>query len=447
VTDPTTAANAPGSPPGMRTGSLPILLGIVFVDMLGFGMIVPLVPFYAERFGASATVVGFLVASYALAQLVGAPLLGHLSDRVGRKPVLAISLVGTSLGFVLFGMAHTLFLLFAARTLDGLTGGNVSVAQAYIADVSTPKNRARNFGFIGAAFGVGFIVGPALGGFLSRWGLSTPAFVAAGLAAVNAVAVMVVLPESKPGRQRGTAAATGAGALTDAGGEGGGRADALDGVAGSAAGPAGSDAPPPGGADPAVRGWAHLRAGDRAGGLLWTRFWFMMAFVTYALIFALWAQLHLGVDAETTGYLLGYVGVLILLVQGVLVGWVSKRFPETPVLLGCIALLCISLVGWSQVDTIPALMLVQIPLSIAVGLFQPTMNSVLSQSVMPQEVGTVLGIGTSLESVTRALAPSLGGIVLDRAGSWAPGLFGSVVLALLLPFAVRAVRRPGPVED
>ena len=185
---------------GLSPGSLPTLLAIVFVDMLGFAMIIPLIPFYAERFGASASVVGLLVASYAMAQLVGAPVLGGLSDRIGRKPVLMASLVGTSLGFLLFGLAGSLWLLFVARSLDGLTGGNVSVAQAYIADVSAPEKRARNFGFIGAAFGIGFIVGPALGGFLSRWGLSTPAFFAAALAAVNAAAVLLFLPESLPDR-------------------------------------------------------------------------------------------------------------------------------------------------------------------------------------------------------------------------------------------------------
>lgn len=403
--------------------------------MLGFAMIIPLIPFYAERFGASASVVGLLVASYAMAQLVGAPILGGLSDRIGRKPVLMASLVGTSLGFLLFGLAGSLWLLFVARSLDGLTGGNVSVAQAYIADVSSPEKRARNFGFIGAAFGVGFIVGPAMGGFLSRFGLSTPAFVAAGLAALNAMAVLLVLPESLPdsAERSGTTPADSSARLdekhTTAPGQGCGHATGAEGAEASATGP---------------RGWGHLRAGNRAGGLLWTRFWYMLAFVTYALIFALWAQYHLGVDAETAGYLLAYVGVLILVVQGGLVGWVSKRFPEGPVLVTCIALLAVSLAAWSQVDTIPALLVVQVPLSVAAGLFGATMNSALSQAVPAQEVGAVLGIGTSLESITRALSPTLGGILLDKAGPWAPGAFGATVLVLLLPFAVRALKRTPP---
>lgn len=429
---------------GLSRGSLPTLLGIVFIDMLGFAMIIPLIPFYAERFGASASVVGVLVASYAVAQLIGAPILGGLSDRVGRKPVLMASLIGTSVGFLLFGLAGSLWLLFVARSLDGLTGGNVSVAQAYIADVSAPEKRARNFGFIGAAFGIGFIVGPALGGFLSRFGLSTPAFFAAGLAALNVGAVIIFLPESlpdragrheggeteearaEPGRAFETAEAPDDGAAA----RGRARGGLSEGVAATEA-----------------EGWGHLRAGNRAGGLLWTRFWYMLAFVTYALIFALWAQYHLGVNAETAGYLLAYVGVLILIVQGGLVGWVSKHFREGPVLLTCIALLAISLAAWSQVDSIPALLIVQIPLSVAAGLFGATMNSALSQAVPAQEVGSVLGIGTSLESVTRALSPTLGGILLDRAGPWAPGAFGATVLALLLPFAVRALKRKRPGGD
>jgi DHA1 family tetracycline resistance protein-like MFS transporter len=396
--------------------------------MLGFAMIIPLIPFYAERFGASASVVGVLVASYAMAQLVGAPILGGLSDRIGRKPVLMASLVGTSIGFLLFGLADSLWLLFVARSLDGLTGGNVSVAQAYIADVSAPEKRARNFGFVGAAFGIGFIVGPALGGFLSRFGLSTPAFFAAGLAALNVMAVLVFLPESLPNPEPGAEDETPGGP---------GEVDEhrrLDGTSRSDRR----------GREKEVSGWGHLRAGDRAGGLLWTRFWYMLAFVTYALIFALWAQYHLGVDAETAGYLLAYVGVLILIVQGGLVGWVSKRFKEGPVLLTCITLLAVSLAAWSQVDSIPALLIVQIPLSVAAGLFGATINSALSQAVPAQEVGSVLGIGTSLESVTRALSPTLGGILLDRAGPWAPGAFGATILVLLLPFAARALKRRRP---
>ena len=382
-------------------GSLPTLLAVVFVDLLGFSLILPLLPFYAETFGASPAVVGFLVASYAAAQLVGAPILGKLSDRFGRRPVLIVSVIGTGIGFLIFGLATTLWVLFASRLLDGLTGGNISVAQAYVADVSSPEDRARNFGLIGAAFGLGFIVGPAMGGFLSRWGYQLPAFIAAGMAFTNAVAVFFFLPESKPKEARATRDRSG-------------------------------------GAQSSFR---FLWSGDRASGLLWTRFYFALAFVTLQTIFALHAQYRLGLSAEATGYVLGYVGVLIVLVQGGAVGPLSKRFPEPLLLLWCIGLMAVGLLAWGFASTIPALLLSQIPIALSGGVFGAVANGALSKSVPGSEVGAVLGVGTSLESVTRVVAPSLGGVLLGDLGTWAPGVFGTVVLVLLFPYARRALAR------
>ena len=179
----------------MKNKPLTAIFLIVFIDLLGFGLILPLLPFYAETFGASDTVIGLLVASYAAAQLIGAPLLGRLSDRYGRRPVLLLSLIGTMVGFLFLGFAKTLVVLFASRILDGLTGGNISVAQAYIADVTDEKSRAKGMGLIGAAFGLGFIFGPVTGGLLSQYGYAVPAFVAAGLVAINLVMVLIWLPK------------------------------------------------------------------------------------------------------------------------------------------------------------------------------------------------------------------------------------------------------------
>ncbi len=175
---------------------------IVFIDLLGFGLILPLLPFYADEFGATPFVVGLLTAIYAAAQLVGAPLLGRLSDRFGRRPILIISILGTFLGFLLFGFAGPLgqklgilfgvpanqmilAVLFISRALDGFTGGNISVAQAYITDVTTDETRAKGLGLVGAAFGLGFVFGPAMGGVLSSYGFAVPAFAAAGFSGFN----------------------------------------------------------------------------------------------------------------------------------------------------------------------------------------------------------------------------------------------------------------------
>src|ERR671919_2150643 len=153
----------------------------IFVNLVGFGIIVPLLPFYAETFGASPLTIGLLFAVFSLCQLAAAPALGDLSDRYGRRPVLVFSLAGTVVSFVMLALAHSVALLFAARIVDGLSGGNVSTARAYVADVTEPKDRARAYGLIGAAFGLGFILGPALSGILSGVSYTAPIWTAAGI--------------------------------------------------------------------------------------------------------------------------------------------------------------------------------------------------------------------------------------------------------------------------
>ena len=285
----------------MRNRLLPIFL-IVFIDLLGFSLILPLLPFYAETYGATPLLVGLLTASYAAAQLLGAPLLGRLSDRYGRRPILLVSISGTLAGFLLLGFAdplgksiaalaganaaqNTIILgiLFLSRMIDGLTGGNISVAQAYISDTTTEKNRAQGLGLIGAAFGLGFILGPAIGGILSTWGYAVPAFVASGLAAFNLISVSINLPESLTPEARARLA----------------------------------NRPRPTFSIGAL--WAALNR-PRVGPLLHVRFFFGMAFSMFQSIFPLFAQYRLNLDARQTGFVLAYVGVLAALVQGVGVG-------------------------------------------------------------------------------------------------------------------------------
>ena len=177
---------------------LVIIFFTVFIDLLGFGIIIPLLPFYAEHYGASAFVVGLLSTSFSAAQFLFAPLWGRLSDRIGRRPVILIGLLGSALSYALFAIATSLPLLFVARTLAGIAGANIPTAQAFIADVTTPEKRARGMGLIGAAFGLGFIFGPAIGGFLSHWGYAAPAWFAAALSFANFAAALVLLPESRP---------------------------------------------------------------------------------------------------------------------------------------------------------------------------------------------------------------------------------------------------------
>ena len=399
---------------------LPVFL-VVFVDLLGFGLILPLLPYYADSYGATPIIVGLLTASYAAAQLLGAPLLGRFSDRFGRRPILLVSIFGTFVGFVLLGIAEPfgealagvfgltasanvfiISLLFISRVTDGLTGGNISVAQAYITDVTTDKNRAQGLGMIGAAFGLGFIIGPATGGLLSTWGYAVPAFAAALLAMLNLIAVYLYLPESLTPEKRAEMAARAA------------------------------DKP----AFSLASLWNALNR-PRVGPLLHIRFFFGLAFSTFQTVFALYAQYRLNLDARATGFILTYVGVLSVIVQGFAVGRLSSRFKENHLILASAILMTGSLLGWAFTPNVITLLIIMAPLAFAGGILNTILNSALTKVVYPEEVGGTLGLSASLESFTRVIAPSLGGFLLGQIGTWAPGLAAALVMVWVAIFVWR----------
>lgn len=375
----------------MNRKLLTSILLVVFIDLLGFSLILPLLPYYAETFNASEFVTGLLIAVYALMQLIGAPILGRLSDRYGRRPVLLVSVFGTFIGFLLFGFAKSLWMLFFARMLDGVTGGNLSVAQAYISDVTDDKNRAKGLGLIGAAFGVGFIIGPVTGGLLSQYGYNVPAFVAAGLALINFILIYAWLPESLTPEKRAQLGEQ---------------------------------------KKPTVTLDALITTLKRpfTGSILITRFFFSLAFAIFQTIFSLYALAKFNLTARDTGLVLTYVGILSVFVQGFLVGRLTNRFREDHLIAFAVGLMAISLVGWALAPSVFWLLIVLTPTSLSGGILNTLLSSTLTKSVASQEIGGILGLSASIESSTRIIAPILGGALLEKIGTWSPGAFGAVIM-------------------
>lgn len=364
----------------MKRSPLIVIFTTVFIDLVGFGIVIPVLPFYAEGtiFNATPRTVGFLFASYSIMQLVFSPILGRLSDKYGRRPVLFISIIGTGIGFLILGFAQTLWMLFVGRILDGITGGNISTAQAYIADVTTKENRAKGMGLIGAAFGLGFILGPAIGGILSQWGIQVPFFFAAGLCFVNACLLYFTLPETvtkdHPARQ-------------------------------SAAG---------------GRSFGQLVQSlkdPKLGFVLTIYFLFIVAFSIMTTSFSLYTMFRFGYDAIHNGYLFAYVGLIAVVIQGGLIGRLVKRFGELPlVLFGAlcfaISLFAVPLVGPAAGGLI-GLLIGGGVFSMGNSLATPTLTSLASKSVGPAEQGTVLGVTQSVASLARAVGPSLAALLIN----------------------------------
>jgi DHA1 family tetracycline resistance protein-like MFS transporter len=387
-----------------KTGPLPILFVYVVVELLGYSLILPLLPYYAKTFGGAPLLIGLLGASNAVAQIIGAPFIGRLSDRYGRRPLLILGLAASLVGFVMLGLARSLALIFLSRIVDGLLGGNIALAQAYITDVTDEKSRAKGLGMIGAAFGIGFIIGPALGGWLSQWGYAVPAFLAAGLCLVNLIWVLAALPESLTAERRAALAMQPRPPVT---------AGAL---------------------------FAALRR-PKVGPLLHTRLFYSLAFGLFQSSFALWALYRLGLQPQSTGYILAYVGLLAVLTQGLAIGRLTARFSEKQLALGGVVVMTVALLAWGFVPNVPLLLVVLAPLALAGGTLNVVLSSLLTKSVSPDEVGGTLGLAAATQSLTGVIAPTAGGLLIQEVGPWSLGVVGALIMAWLISFVWRHLVR------
>jgi multidrug resistance protein len=377
---------------------LAIIFVTVFIDLLGFGIIIPLLPFYAESFGASAFSIGLLNTSFSLMQFLFSPVWGRWSDRIGRKPIILIGLAGSCLSYLALALAGSLPMLFVARIIGGIAGANIPTAQAYIADITTPENRARGMGLVGAAFGLGFVFGPALGGLLSRISPATPMWCAAALCLANLAAAWFLLPESRA-----------ANAETKTLG----------------------------------RMEAFKHAMKKPALLLVLSLYFIvtMAFSGFEATFALFSEARFGYTAASIGFLFAFIGVILAIVQGVLVGRVVKIVPERRLIPLAIVAISISIGSIAFVGSVAALLAALGLLAIGMGFNNPSMSAMVSRLSDMDDQGGTLGLASSLASLGRVVGPAWGGYLYDAYGMTTPYLSASALMFVAFVVSWVGLRR------
>ncbi len=376
----------------MKRTPLAIIFAITFIDLLGFGIVIPIIPSYAgSSFEASDVTVGFLVASFSFAQLLFTPVWGRLSDRYGRRPILLFGLILTVISYVLFGLASSLPMLFFSRLLGGVGGANISAAQAYISDVTRPEDRAKGMGLIGAAFGLGFVFGPFIGGMLVQYGYDVPGFAAAALSAVALLTAAFALPESLPSAQRGEAAASGI----------------------------------------SLRLLIEALRRPKIGMLLLLFFLITFGYANIYATFPLISVREFGYSDREVGYLFGFIGIISAATQGGLIRLLSSRFHERELFLAGAMLTAVGLVLIPYYHGTVPLLIVLAVLSVGTGIMTPSCLGLISRHADARQQGGVLGINQALGALGRVLGPIWGAFVFQAIGTTWPFLTGGIVLLLV----------------
>ena len=352
-----------------------VLFLTVFVDLLGFGLIIPVLPIFALDLGASSFMIGIIAASYSFMQFMFAGFWGGLSDKFGRRPIILISTLIMTVAYLIFGFSSSIVWLLVSRLLAGFGGANISAAQAFISDISAPEQRAKNFGKIGAAFGLGFIIGPPLGGWLKDdFGIEWVGYVAAGIALLNFLLAYFLLPESLPSESR---------------------SDSLQ-IKNPFVGLA------TGMKRPVIRE------------LLIINLIFIIAFSMMQITSTIMWEGHFGLNSKQIGYVFGFIGLLAITIQGTLLGWFNRKLGERKLLTLGNVLVAIGLLSMPYVPVelfVPLELICLVFLSMGNAFLGPTISSLLSKNTSKQEQGFILGVAQSSGSLGRLIGPVIGGYI------------------------------------
>jgi DHA1 family tetracycline resistance protein-like MFS transporter len=387
---------------------VPVLLLTTFISLVGFGIIIPLLPFYVQQMGASPTIITITMGLYSLAQFVASPIWGKLSDKYGRRPILIWSLLGTIVSYLLLAFADTLGFLIFTRILGGLMAGNLGAAYAYVSDISTEQDRSKYMGFMGASFGLGFIFGPAIGGVLAGADVETanyvlPALAAAGLSTIAFFGVIFFLPESlKPEIREKLAHA------------------------------------------PKVALSEKLRmalARPVLSMLIIVSLLFITAFAAFEVIYPLWVNLLLDYGPQQIGFLLTYVGIISVIVQGGLIGPLNKRFGDERLAVSSVVLAAAGYLWLANSTTFVGMMIAQTLLSGGAALFNPTSTSLVSKEAVETEQGAVLGVYQGVSALGRIIGPAYAGAAFGKIGYAAPYLIGALFMIPSLILMVMVMQR------
>lgn len=350
-----------------------ILFFTLFIDMLGYGIVIPVLPRYAEYLGATSLQIGLLVGGFSLAQLITLPFWGHLSDRIGRKPVLIVSVFGTACGYLLMGWFPSILIMMIGRIIDGAAGGNISTIQAAVSDITTPKERSKAMGSLGAAYGLGFIFGPALGGWASHhYGLSMPMFIASGLAVINLLLIMAFLPESLSKEHKEHHAVERPSLLTL---------------------------------------WEHLDRKTYVPALL-TFFFFVTGFSIMTTLMALFVYHRYNMNEQETGGLYAMVGVIAIVIEAGLYGALSKRFGDRLLSIVGALFMAVTLFLIPITRGVGVLIGVCAILSLGDSLISPALPAIVSRSVNERYQGAAFGVYQAAGSLARFIGPLLAGCFL-----------------------------------